>query len=295
MNAVVTQVEAAVQRRRALGERGSTTGRTLARGAAWSVSDVLCTRGPEDRPFEERHSGISVSVVLGGTFEYRSAHQHELLTPGSLLLGNDEQHFVCSHEHASGDRCVAFKYAPEYFERIAADTGARAVAFPVTRIPPLPELARVCAGVASGVLSGPGVAWDELALVVAVRAVQLANHLSEQDRQYRLDADAGVTEAVRAIERNPAARLTLDDLAAQAGLSPFHFLRTFRRKTGVTPHQFILRTRLRHAAVRLTTESAKVVDVAFAAGFGDLSNFNHAFRTEFGVSPRQFRGTTTSY
>ena len=289
MNRVAAQVEQAVQRRRALKEPGNTTGHVLARGASWSVADVLCTRGPEDRPFEERHAGISISMVVAGTFDYRCANRRELLTPGSLLLGNDEQPFVCSHEHASGDRCVAFKYTPEYFERIAADAGARDVAFPVTRIPPLPELAQLCAGVTSGLLAATDVAWGELALIVAARAVTLASLLPVKPVVSRADAGGRITEVVRSIERNPDARITIDELAAQAGLSPFHFLRTFRSRTGVTPHQFILRTRLRNAALRLATESAKVVDIAFAAGFGDLSNFNHAFRAEFGVAPRQFR------
>lgn len=94
---------------------------------------------------------------------------------------------------------------------------------------------------------------------------------------------------LREIERRPEADLTLGSLAREAGLSPFHFLRLFERLTGVTPHQYVLRTRLREAAARLATEPAKVLDVALDCGFGDLSNFNRAFRAEFGASPRAFR------
>jgi len=78
-------------------------------------------------------------------------------------------------------------------------------------------------------------------------------------------------------------------LAEHAGLSPYHFLRTFERATGVTPHQYVLRARLRHAAQALADASDKVVDIAFACGFADLSNFNRAFRAEFGVAPRAYR------
>jgi AraC family transcriptional regulator len=289
LNRVADQVEQAVRRRRALDEPGGTVGRTLARGVSWSVADVLCTRGPEDRPFEECHAGISISVVVAGTFQYRADGPSELLTPGSLLLGNDAQSFECSHEHASGDRCVAFKYSPDYFERIAADAGAKSALLPVARIPPLPEFAQVSADVTSGLLNATDIGWAELALIAAARALQLASRVPDRPLKFPRDAAARVTEVVRAIEQEPAARHTLDELAAHAGLSPFHFLRTFRHKTGVTPHQFILRTRLRNAATRLTTEAAQVIDVAYDAGFGDLSNFNHAFRAEFGVSPRRFR------
>jgi AraC-like DNA-binding protein len=91
------------------------------------------------------------------------------------------------------------------------------------------------------------------------------------------------------IERHPDAGLTLGSLARQVGLSPYHFLRTFERLTGVTPHQYVLRARLREAAMRIAAERARVLDIALDCGFGDVSNFNHAFRTEFGVSPRFYR------
>jgi AraC family transcriptional regulator len=98
-----------------------------------------------------------------------------------------------------------------------------------------------------------------------------------------------VTRIVRAIERYPDARHSVDALARRAELSRYHFLRTFERVAGVTPHQYVLRGRLREAAARLLSEPAKVVDVALDSGFRDVSNFNRAFRSEFGVAPRGFR------
>jgi AraC-like DNA-binding protein len=96
------------------------------------------------------------------------------------------------------------------------------------------------------------------------------------------------------IERHPDAGLTLAALARDAGLSPYHFLRTFERLTGATPHQYILRARLRDAALRLADAPGKIVDVALGCGFGDVSNFNRAFRAEFGVTPGSWRGLSTT-
>jgi AraC-like DNA-binding protein len=100
---------------------------------------------------------------------------------------------------------------------------------------------------------------------------------------------ARVTESVRRIDADPGAPWTLTQLATDAGQSPFQYLRAFRQLTGVTPHQFILRARLRDTAWRLLSGDAKVIEVALAAGFGDVSNFNAAFRAEFGVTPRAYR------
>jgi AraC-like DNA-binding protein len=97
---------------------------------------------------------------------------------------------------------------------------------------------------------------------------------------------------VRRIDRHPQGRHSLEALAQEARLSPYHFLRTFERLTGLTPHQYVRRARLREAAIRLTTGREKILDVALDCGFGDISNFNRAFREEFGTSPRGYRTQT---
>ena len=65
--------------------------------------------------------------------------------------------------------------------------------------------------------------------------------------------------------------------------------RTFERLTGVTPHQYVRRARLRNAALQLSTSKAKVVDIALNSGFGDITTFNRAFLAEFGVTPLIYR------
>jgi AraC-like DNA-binding protein len=86
-----------------------------------------------------------------------------------------------------------------------------------------------------------------------------------------------------------AAPHKLTGLASMARMSPYHFLRSFRAVTGVTPHQWLLRARLRAAAERLAASREPVTRIAFDVGFEDLSNFTRSFRAEFGASPRQYR------
>ncbi len=81
----------------------------------------------------------------------------------------------------------------------------------------------------------------------------------------------------------------LEMVSRQAGLSPFHFLRLFARVLGVTPHQYLVRCRLRHAARLLADPARSITDIAFDVGFADLSNFVRTFRRAAGVSPRAFR------
>jgi len=290
---IAVALQEALQRRRERGEAGRAVGRSIAAGQAWSVSDVTCTSGPQDRSFEERHTRPTIAIVLAGSFQYHSPLGRGFMAPGSLLLGNAGHCYECGHRHGEGDRCVAFYFQPDYFERLAADAGARGAnqRFPVPRLPPLRPLAALVARAGAGAIGGgtPGVPWEEVGVRLAVCAVRLAAGLSWHDGALPSHAEARVTRAVRAIDDRPGGDLSLGTLARESGLSPYHFLRTFERLTGVTPHQYVLRARLRAAATRLATEAGRVIDVALDSGFGDVSNFNRAFRTEFGLSPRAYR------
>jgi AraC family transcriptional regulator len=293
VGAIVAELQRALAERSATGAPGRAAARLLAKGDGWTVSDVVCTSGPHDRPFEERHARVSIAIVAAGSFQYRSSSGRALMTPGSLLLGRAGDAFECGHEHGTGDRCLSFWYAPEAFARLAADAGARGrwPGFRALRLPPLralsPLVARALGGLAGLATSRAG--WEELSLELGALAVRLVSGLSPDRRDPPPSALARVTRAVRLIERDPDRELGLATLAAEARLSPFHFLRTFERLTGVTPHRYVVRARLRQAAIRLATERTKVVDVALDCGFGDVSNFNRAFRSELGVSPRAFR------
>jgi AraC family transcriptional regulator len=292
---IAVELELALARRSLYGAAGQTTARRLAQGDGWTVEDVVCTSGPQDRPFEEQHSGFSIAIVAAGTFQYRSARGSELMMPGSLLLGNAGHCFECGHEHGRGDRCVSFYYAPDYFERLAADTGRRGsrLDFSTSRLPPLrglsPLIARACAGLSQG--GSVDVPWEEFSVQLAAQTLRLVSGLSSDSNGAPPSAVARVTRAIRAIERDPDQGLTLGRLAREAGLSPYHFLRTFERLTSLTPHQYVRRARLRETAIQLayTEKRARILDIALDAGFGDVSNFNRAFRAEFGVSPRVYR------
>jgi len=287
---------AAVRDRQRRGAPGAAVATSLARGTGWSVSDVVCTCGPADRVFEEAHTQPSVSVVLSGTFQYRSRNGRELMSAGSLLLGSPGDSYECDHEHAVGDRCVAFHYSTAYLELIAADLHGPNVraSFGATRLPPARELSGAVARTAVALGNPERAAWGELAVRVAAAALSFAHGGAARRGTPPGAVIRRVTEQVRAIELDPSMNASLDSLAAAAGLSPFAYLRTFEYLTGATPHQLLLRARLRRAAVRLETEASKVIDVALSSGFGDVSNFNKAFRAEFGATPTAYRRALTS-
>jgi len=313
---IAVELEQALARRAATGAAAChPTCHVLARGDGWAVEDLICASGPQDPIFEERHGSVSIAMVLAGTSQYRGsagqgsanggsakrgsvisgsangAIRNELMTPGSLLLGNAGQSFEVGHEHAAGDRCLSFQFAPEYFERIASDAGVKQSdrGFRMLRLPPLQELSSLIARARAGLEYSADTPWEELSVELAAATVRVERGISSRVDNVPPSAIARVTRSVRAIERRPDGALGLGSLAREAGLSPYHFLRTFERLTGITPHQYVRRARLRDAASRLAAEREKVLDIALDCGFGDVSNFNRAFRSEFGVSPKNFR------
>jgi AraC family transcriptional regulator len=86
--------------------------------------------------------------------------------------------------------------------------------------------------------------------------------------------------------------LTIDRLAAQVSMSPFHFARCFKQTTGMTPHQFVTRERVLRARELLTTQRRPIGDIAMELGFASQSHFSDVYRRITGSSPRQDRSGT---
>ena len=251
---------------------------------------ILCTYGPGDHPFEEHFRATSISLVLMGSFVYHGEHGSSLMSSGALLLGNAGHTFECSHPHGNGDRCLSFQFDEDLLERVAHDLGA-ASRLPIDRIPPLSDLAPLSARAWRAATTAGGNrisvrlpdSMEEIALELAGTVIRIANGPTQMAANAARDASriARVLQQLEAASAEPAA---LADLARAAGLSRYHFLRTFKCVTGITPHQWLLRMRLRHAAERLATSREPVTEIALDIGFDDLSNFIRSFRSEFGIS-----------
>ena len=91
------------------------------------------------------------------------------------------------------------------------------------------------------------------------------------------------------IEANLTRSISLGELADAAGLSRFHFLRSFKRSTGETPYQYVLRRRIETAQALLREQAMTVEAVAGAVGFRNATRFIRAFRLKTGVTPGAYR------
>ena len=96
-------------------------------------------------------------------------------------------------------------------------------------------------------------------------------------------------EVITYINEHFAEEISVADLAEKAGLSHYYFIRTFKRETGFTPHEYILNTRIATAQYLLKNTGLKVKDICFQTGFSDESIFCSAFKNRLGMTPTQYR------
>ncbi|WP_431286881.1 helix-turn-helix transcriptional regulator [Roseateles chitinivorans] len=270
--------------------------RPLQSGTGLRLAHCQCRAARGERPIDEEHQHFSITLVDRGRFTYRTRTGAAVLGPGWLMLGNAGDGYACSHEDSdgTGDDCTVLSMSASMLDGTSAALGTARQAgaagspgrFAHACLPPMPRVAALFRGLDDGGEEGFALEEATLAIVAQVRRAlgdgEAPASLPRQDERARA--------AAHCIETRSAEALTLDDVAEAAGLSPFHLLRVFRQAIGVTPHQYLIRQRLMHALRLLRDTRRPVTDVAYDSGWADLSNFNRAFRREFGCSPRTLRG-----
>jgi AraC family transcriptional regulator len=135
---------------------------------------------------------------------------------------------------------------------------------------------------------------DALASALSVHLLKNYGTLTEVvDREASTGNAAAIRRALDYIEDCEARRISLDDLAAVAGLSRYHFVRVFTREVGLSPMQYLQRTRIERSKVLITTGNLSLAEVAYATGFADQSHFTRRFKLHVGCTPAAYARRTS--
>jgi AraC-like DNA-binding protein len=233
----------------------------------------------------QQHDDFSFSYVRRGSFGYRNRGRSFALVAGSILVGYPGEEYVCTHDRAGGDECLSFHFAPDLVDTI----GRGIDVWRAGSVPPRPEL-MVIGELAQAVAEGRSdIGFDEVAMGFAARLVRALGDVALTPVASQARDRRRAVEAALWIDAHSHESLDLEAIARTAGLSAFHFLRVFTSVLGVTPYQYLIRSRLRHAARRLAADADSVTGIALDVGFGDVSNFVRTFHRAAGLSPRRFR------
>ena len=132
----------------------------------------------------------------------------------------------------------------------------------------------------------------------SVREPLLSKYLTDILTEFLLYTPANVhsrnymnmaEEIITYINEHFTEDISVEELAKKAGLSQYHFIRTFKKETGFTPHEYIVNTRIFTAKYLLKNSRLSVKDVCFATGFSCESVFCGAFKKNQGTTPVQYR------
>ena len=131
---------------------------------------------------------------------------------------------------------------------------------------------------------------DELAQTIkaCLRQTREEGPRAAENRSTRLSREV-FRRAIRFVNDNLDTKLKWEDIAAEVGLDPFTFGRSFKQATGMTPHQYVIRCRLRRAMKLLTREALSLADVALEVGCSCQSHLTTLFRKHLGTTPGAFR------
>jgi AraC-like DNA-binding protein len=248
-----------------------------------SATLYRCEAGPGEKPFAEAHDSYSFAFVRKGSFGYINRGRHFDMVPGSFLIGRPGEEYTCTHDHHDGgDECLCFKLAPELVEEGGGGWQHGALA-PRADLMVLGELADATAA------GKTDLALEEVGLAILAKMGAAGRDDGHGDERIRPQDRKRIVDAAHWIDAHAHEEIDLATAGRESGLSAFHFLRLFARIVGATPHQYLIRARLRRAARLLAESEQPVTDIAYDIGFGDLSNFVRTFGRAAGLSPREFR------
>lgn len=262
--------------------RIETQGPDLAsRSGLYGAGEARCFSDPARGPVESCYAFSSIGVVVSGSFDYASPIGPAEATPGTVLLGNAGEDFTYRYRHVGDVRRSVVALDGRLLAEVANDFDL--TAFAVASLPSGRATAPVYAAVRR--LAAAQRSDDE----AVIRLVAACLKGCAEAATTPMAASRRVRDIAALIDAQASEPFSLSELAAMAGLSRYHFIRAFRAATGETPRQYQIAARLRAAADRLVDTRAPITEIAFEAGFNDLSHFNATFRRAFGTSPRAWR------
>lgn len=229
----------------------------------------------------------SIAFVRAGSFDVSVGGGQHRLAVGSVFITRPGLEFRCAHHHESPDDvCVSVSFSPAAVAE--AEHAWERTHWWATRVAP-PRLGYVQHRMELAVEEGDLFGVERWA-IGALLALESCSGDSRARGHYAVtDRDIEpIVATCRAIETNPAARLSIADRAGSVGFTSTRLTHGFRRYLGVSPHQYVVRHRLAVASTHLN-EGLSVSESCYCSGFENLSHFCRTFQRSFGVRPSAWR------
>lgn len=273
------------------------------RNEPWPLT--LITRFCSPAPVEFSNAGRyhNFNLQLAGTLDLELHRQgrweQRSIVPGHASLNVAHEAFRCIVRPSPGTLALHVCYSPRWLDQVS-ETEIGCEPSRGTRLQPWlgiwPQQIRDSAWALVRTLQQPEapgrLCLEEQQLALAVALLQSQSTRRERDLGRGQLASGKLQRAVEYLLAHMDTDVRLTTLAAEVGLSPFHFARAFKASVGLAPHQYVSEMRLETARTLLTATTRSLTDIALSLGYDSSSHFSNAFRRRFAVSPSRFRAAT---
>lgn len=233
------------------------------------------------------HEQFGIGVIERGAQHSLSGRGRVEAGPGDVITVNPRE----VHDGtpiSDGGRCWRMLYIEQQLmagiaeDLDASGRGVYEFSHPVIRDGHLADRFRRLFAAVTGMAATDALQREELLLGVLAAATQ-AGGVAREPPSF----PPALLKARARIDDDPAAPVSLAELAGESGLSRFQLLRAFTRATGMTPHAYLVQRRI-DLARRLIAAGSPLTDAALASGFADQSHMTRVFTRKYGLSPRSF-------
>ncbi|WP_243312903.1 AraC family transcriptional regulator [Fundidesulfovibrio agrisoli] len=237
------------------------------------------------------HEEFVIGVIQAGAQRARYRGGDEIMPADTTCVMNaGEQHTGHGATEAGWSYRVVYPH-PAILQGIASQLAGRPVGVPAfdELVIRDDELTRGLLALHAALDSGCATPLAKQSLLTWALARLIGRHASPRPPAPSLrKARPGIQRARDYLDAHHARAPGLDELAAVACMSPYHFVRSFGAEVGVPPHIYQLQRRI-EGAKRLLAGGASIADVAAATGFADQSHLTNRFKAVVGVTPGAFR------
>ncbi|WP_047049640.1 AraC family transcriptional regulator [Vibrio mexicanus] len=238
------------------------------------------------------HEEYSIGVTCSGRQDFFSDGKYHKSNAGNIIFFNPEQvHDGCAG--AGEEMQYRMLYIPEPVITDLAQTITGNQTHPIRLTSSLfqdrllREQVFNLAGLINRAEPSSSLEEEHLLMAVAHSIVRLGGK-SVEPLSTRHRKETLLERAKEFIHYNLHRKMTIDEIASAASMSKYHFIRLFNEQFGMTPHQYVLSSRINRCKQALELGD-KAVNIATQFGFSDLSHLNRNFKSTFGITPNQYQ------
>jgi AraC family transcriptional regulator len=269
----------------------------------FEITDFICRCTACGFSGIEYQHKCSICYIRRGSFLFKVFSAELECFNGRFLLNRPGFTHRVKHYHAQPDECIIIGFSTAFYDKIQEVYRKGLNGFLTQEdvhaqvLPSTPEteylmyrLRHALAAKKTEHLNIDGIVLELIENIFRMQEPAHNRNMTDKQKQVFLPA---IEQSREFIQENFARHITMDELARVSHMSLFHFDRAFKQIVQMSPYQYLLNFRIRHASHLLISTEEPVSSIGWSAGFNSPDHFSYAFKGKTGFSPQQYRNKKT--